>query len=322
MPTMKTMRLAIVSACALAALSMPAFAQADAKASQAEAVRQFPDLAKAGSDFNKAFLAKLQAAKVTQDPTLSRNDWPMILAGGVANELGVQPVTQPKDEKLPDITELADANNVDKMEGFLGIKWGATTDEVKTIMLGRAGVTLDSKPGYPLEAASLCKFAVLLSETLDPMNSRDSKKATSDSLVFLGGTVAGVKVEKVCLIFVDGGFKLAKIFFPRDGNGETGKGERALSEMLAKKYGKGSRLEWKETTFEDGETRFGTRWKFLYGNCIYLTNATASEALAPRLYYSHWPFENIKELEKRKQERDKAAAEKEARQKLQKVNEL
>lgn len=160
----------------------------------------------------------------------------MIPAGAVANELRVKPVAQPKDaEKLPDITEPADPANVDKLEGFLGIKWGATMDEAKTVMLARAGVTLVSKPDHPIEAASLCKFTVLLSETMDQRDSRDSKKATADCLVFRGGTVAEMKVEKICLTFVDGGFQLAKIFFPRDGNGESGKGERALYEMLKKK---------------------------------------------------------------------------------------
>lgn len=94
---MKAMRFAILSACAFSALSFSAFAQADAKASQAEAVRQFPDLTKAGSDFNKAFVAKLQAARAAKDRTLFRSDWPMIIANAVASELGVQPVAQPED---------------------------------------------------------------------------------------------------------------------------------------------------------------------------------------------------------------------------------
>lgn len=88
---------AVFLALAFVLLSIPAFAQADAKASQAEANRKFPDLAKAGSDFNKAFVAKLQAARAAKDRTLFRSDWPMIIANAVASELGVQPVAQPDD---------------------------------------------------------------------------------------------------------------------------------------------------------------------------------------------------------------------------------
>ena len=331
---MKTVRLAIMSVFAFAALSIPALAQAEAKASQAEAARQFPDLAKAGSDFNKAFLAKLQAAKAAHDPTLSRNDWPMILAGAVASEIGVKPAAQPADPaKKSDIGELAEVVSVNELEGFLGIKWGATMDEANRVMLARNGV---SKSSYPIEAASLCKFAVMLSELLDDSFSRDSKKATADCLVFLGGTVAEMKVERICLIFVDGKFRISKLFFPRDGNGESGNGVSALNDMLKIKYGKGSSLEvayegWLgledgngEVIFEDGVKKYGTRWKFPHrsfdpSHRIYLTTATAAEALAPRLYYSYWPFEG---LQKRKQERDKAAVEEETRQKRKKVNEL
>lgn len=282
---MKIVWLAIVSACALAALSIPAFAQADAEASQAEAVRQFPDLAKAGSDFNKAFVARLQAARAAKDPTLYRSDWPMILAGAVAKELGLKPIEPEKkmvapndplapppatkpDDPLPGFPE--DPTNEDKLEGFFGIKWGATMDEVKTIMLGRAGVTLDSKPGYPLEAASLCKFAVLTSIAVVNRSSRASNNATADCLAFLGGTVAGRKAERIYLIFVGGKFQLAKISFPRDGNGESGNGYRALCDVLGKKYGKESRPEVTSedflggATFEDGsrENSNGVSWKF------------------------------------------------------------
>jgi hypothetical protein len=82
----------MLSVFVLLLLPLAALGQVDAKTSQDEAVRQFPDLAKAGSKFNQAFLAKFQAAKASKDRTLSQNDWPMILATAVATELGVPPV--------------------------------------------------------------------------------------------------------------------------------------------------------------------------------------------------------------------------------------
>lgn len=88
----------MLSVVVLLLLPCATFGLADAKDSQAEAALKFPELAKAGSKFNQAFLAKFQAAKVSNDPILSRNDWPMAIASAVATDLGAAPVADPEVE--------------------------------------------------------------------------------------------------------------------------------------------------------------------------------------------------------------------------------
>lgn len=72
-----------------------AFAQADAAASKAEAVRQYPALGEVGSDFNKRFVDLYNAALKSDRLAISSDDWPMKIAAQVAVELGVKPVARP-----------------------------------------------------------------------------------------------------------------------------------------------------------------------------------------------------------------------------------
>ena len=88
---MKTVRFAMRSGLVFLALALEGFAQVDAKVSAAEAVQRYPDSAKSGSDFKKAFLAKVAAAKAAHDPALKKDDRPVFFATAVANQLGVKP---------------------------------------------------------------------------------------------------------------------------------------------------------------------------------------------------------------------------------------
>ena len=91
MPFMNTMRFAMISGSVLLTLALEGFAQVDAKVSAAEAVQRYPDIAKSGSAFKKAFLARVAAAKAAHDPALKKDDWPVVIATAVANQLGVKP---------------------------------------------------------------------------------------------------------------------------------------------------------------------------------------------------------------------------------------
>ena len=88
---MKTVRFAMTSGSVSLVLALEGFAQVDAKLSAAEAVQRYPEIAKSGSAFKKAFLAKVAAAKAARDPALKKDDWPLVLATAVATRLGVQP---------------------------------------------------------------------------------------------------------------------------------------------------------------------------------------------------------------------------------------
>jgi hypothetical protein len=100
MPTMKTMRLAIVSACALAALSIPALgAQRSVQDWKAEAMKKYPKLAIQGSALNKAFLAEYERWKQAGDKRLQTADWPMAIANLLEFER-LQKAQAAKDFKL------------------------------------------------------------------------------------------------------------------------------------------------------------------------------------------------------------------------------
>lgn len=65
----------------------PAVAQqTTTQAAQAEAVRLYPELGKAGSPINQRFLKEVDEAKRANDPVLAKPDWPVTIAKRVAGE--------------------------------------------------------------------------------------------------------------------------------------------------------------------------------------------------------------------------------------------
>jgi tetrahydromethanopterin S-methyltransferase subunit G len=59
------------------------------KAAQAAAMHRYPDLGKSGSAFNQRFLEKHKRYQSERPDVLLSNEWPMLIAIEVANELGV-----------------------------------------------------------------------------------------------------------------------------------------------------------------------------------------------------------------------------------------
>ena len=74
---------------------------------EVEAVREFPDLGRAGSEFNKRFVETAQLLKSVNDDLLQRSDWPLVVAKQVGAELHVAPVgsqgTVPTQDTSPPI---------------------------------------------------------------------------------------------------------------------------------------------------------------------------------------------------------------------------
>ena len=75
---------------ALLLLGSGAIAQ-DQTSFQAEAVREYPALGQAGSDFNRRFIAQYQALKAANDPLLAQPDWPLVLAKQIAAQSSSTP---------------------------------------------------------------------------------------------------------------------------------------------------------------------------------------------------------------------------------------
>lgn len=71
-----------------------AFAQAAATQSQAEAVQRYPSLTEVGSKLNKRFVARVNELRAASDSLLSRDDWPLVVASQVAEELKIKPAVQ------------------------------------------------------------------------------------------------------------------------------------------------------------------------------------------------------------------------------------
>jgi len=73
-------------------LSAPTFAQqSQTRSAQAEAIRLYPELGKPGSVLNQRFLKAVEEAKKTNDPILSRADWPLVLAKRLSEKRRLTP---------------------------------------------------------------------------------------------------------------------------------------------------------------------------------------------------------------------------------------
>jgi hypothetical protein len=217
---MKTVRSGILSIFGLLALSLAAHAQADAKVSQAEAVRQFPDLAKAGSEFNKVFLTKLQTAKAAQDPVLSRDDWPMILASAVANELGAKPGAQPAPQsqpKKPNLVQERMSDYHNPLDKPANAKTGST-DGLPWPIEGHA-FTLTELNRYRTQIAGQIVWVKLWPTSIDPEPVGDEYKVfvkdgkssdrisddSSDQYAFVWFPVEGAKKMRLIGTTIGGG---------------------------------------------------------------------------------------------------------------------
>ena len=84
----------MLAACGLIFLPILASALPDVRKAQEEAIKLFPDLGKPDTAFNQRFLARFKALSDGNDPLLQRDDWPVIVAKGIAIELGVSPAVQ------------------------------------------------------------------------------------------------------------------------------------------------------------------------------------------------------------------------------------
>ncbi|MCX8511976.1 MAG: hypothetical protein ORN83_09460, partial [Chthoniobacteraceae bacterium] len=58
----------------------------DPKQAEQAAMKQFPDLAVAGSAFNQAFVERVRAARQTRPELFKDPNWPLILAAETAKE--------------------------------------------------------------------------------------------------------------------------------------------------------------------------------------------------------------------------------------------
>lgn len=87
----------MVLLCALLATGVVANAQDPiaVSLSQAEAVREFPELVQQGSNFNKRFVERFNSLKIARDSLLLRDDWPEVLAREIGVELDVAPLLPP-----------------------------------------------------------------------------------------------------------------------------------------------------------------------------------------------------------------------------------
>ncbi len=76
-------------------MSSATLAQTPMLESQKEAIRLYPDLADKESKFNKLFVQRISARKVSDPSFLQRDDWPLSVAKRVAAELGAANITAP-----------------------------------------------------------------------------------------------------------------------------------------------------------------------------------------------------------------------------------
>lgn len=84
---MKMMLILLACWCVAASLN----AQTAVLESQKAAVAAFPALADTSSALSRAFLARVKALQVAQDPRLMGDGWPLAVAREVAAELGIEP---------------------------------------------------------------------------------------------------------------------------------------------------------------------------------------------------------------------------------------
>lgn len=139
--------------------------------SQAQAIREFPDLARGGSEFNQRFLARLRQAKDKHEAVLQSSDWPLKLAREVGAAMNEKPTV--KAVEAPgaglrkfislSVTELAASPF--SAEGAIVKLTGISRIEPQEVERGVYELTIWGKGGGYLEATVNATQAQLISSS-------------------------------------------------------------------------------------------------------------------------------------------------------------
>lgn len=115
----------------------------DARASQAEAIAHYPDLAKPGSPFHAAFTVEYKRLKSINDPVLGYDDWPMQVARWIASEFA----RVERERKMADAKALVAAGKFDKAQAIIDrLPAGQRAEAARTLIPYPAIAAAPPKP--------------------------------------------------------------------------------------------------------------------------------------------------------------------------------
>lgn len=110
----------------------------DARASQAEAIARYPELAKPNSPFHAAFMVEYKRLKSINDPVLGYHDWPMQVARWIASEF----TRVERERKMADAKALVAAGKFDQAQAII--------DRLPAGQRAKAAQALIPYPNIPL----------------------------------------------------------------------------------------------------------------------------------------------------------------------------
>ena len=150
MKTTPTSRL-IFAATAICLITLPADAQElkTATATQAAAIKKYPELGKVGSAFNKSFVARVARLREELPAFFNDPNWPMMLADEVASPESLKKIA---DEVLSDCQLIYEATNRWATEHKKGAGTKVAVDDLKPYIQPGARLQAGFQEGHPRDA--------------------------------------------------------------------------------------------------------------------------------------------------------------------------